>query len=87
MSFAIPIRHLLTLRQQHTDQLCLDYLTLCTKVREPGIVLTCDLRQQWQVTQPNVSRRITKLATYGLADITPTHGGYFVHDLTLPHQK
>lgn len=82
MSFAIPIRHLLALRHKHTDQLCLDYLTLSTRVREPGIILTRQLIDYWGVSQPNVSRRMNKLAVNNLVDITRTHGGYYVHDLT-----
>ena len=81
MSFAIPIRKLLSLRQTHGDQVLLDYLELATLARDPGLVPTEVLKQRWGVTQPNVSRRLNRLAAEGLADITATWGGYQIHEL------
>lgn len=75
----IRIRPLLDLRQQHSDQTLLDYLTLVTMTPTPGRVATSELRQRWRCSQPQVSRRLAAVARTGLVDITPSGGAYQVH--------
>ena len=83
MTFAIPIRRILALRQHHTDHLLMDYLELITLAREPGFVATKTLSERWRCHQSTVSRRISALAAAQLVDITPSHGGYLVHAMHL----
>lgn len=78
MTWTLPIRKLLQLRQQHGDQNVLDLLELAT-IGTEGMVSTQTLIERWQVTQPNVSRRITSLQVSGLVDVTSGHGVYNVH--------
>jgi hypothetical protein len=85
MTFTIPIRRLLELRRDYADQTLLDYLELTTIAREPGFVSTQLLQQRWAVHQCNVSRRINRLASDGLVEITPDYGGYLVHHLKPLH--
>lgn len=81
MTFAIPIRRLLAMRNQISDRVLLDYLDLVTMAREPGFVATEALQQRWRCHQCNVSRRMARLADAGLVDVTSGHGGYNVHEL------
>ena len=81
MTYTIPIRNLLALRPQVSDQTILDYLTFTTIAREPGQVRTTDLQQRWVCSQSQVSRRVHAIARAGLADITAGGGGYQVHQL------
>jgi Mn-dependent DtxR family transcriptional regulator len=81
MTLRIPIRSLLALRTDHADQQVLDYLELASVVRDHGLVSTNLLQRRWGVHQCNVSRRMSRLAADGLADITPSHGSYLVHGL------
>jgi DNA-binding IclR family transcriptional regulator len=75
----IRIRSLLDIRQQHTDQALLDYLTLVTLAPSPGRVPTSELRKRWGCSQSQVSRRMAAVARTGLVDITATCGAYQVH--------
>jgi hypothetical protein len=83
MSFNIPIRRLLDFRGEAGDQVICDFLSLATIGHEPGFVGTDLLREHWRCSQPTVSRRIHAIAAAGLVDITPMHGGYHIHDLSL----
>ena len=74
----IRIRPLLDLRQQHSDQTLLDYLTLVTMASTPGRVATNELRTHWGCSQPMVSRRLAAVARAGLASIRPGYGVYLV---------
>ncbi len=78
MTWTLPIRKLLQLRQLHGDQNVLDLLELSMAGPE-GMVSTQALIERWQVTQPNVSRRVAALQTIGLVDVTSGHGAYSVH--------
>lgn len=78
MTWTLPIRKLLQLRQLHGDQKVLDLLELSMAGPE-GMVSTQALIERWQVTQPNVSRRVAALQTIGLVDVTSGHGAYNVH--------
>jgi DNA-binding IclR family transcriptional regulator len=78
MTWTLPIRKLLQLRQLHGDQKALDLLELATAGPE-GMVSTQTLIERWQVTQLNVSRRIAGLQAIGLVDVTSGHGVYSVH--------
>lgn len=84
MTFTIPIRHILSMRHEHSDRLLMDYLELVTIAREPGQVHTADLQQRWHCSQPTVSRRINALVACGLIDATSSHGAYLVHHMQLP---
>jgi len=75
----IRIRPLLDLRQQHSDQTLLDYLTLVAMAPTPSRVPTSELRQRWRCSQPMVSRRLAAVARTGLVDITSGGGAYQVH--------
>lgn len=75
----IPIRQLLELRPQLTDQIIVDYITLAHLSPDPGRVALSDLRARWNCSQPQVSRRINAVAAAGLVDITPGCGAYQVH--------
>jgi hypothetical protein len=77
----IPIRSLTALRPAVTDQALLDYLDLSIITPEPGIVTTRELRERWQCSQPQVSRRINAMAVAGLVDVSSHWGGYRVHHL------
>jgi len=77
----IRIRPLLELRQQHSDQALLDYLTLVTLPPTPGVVPTQELRDQWRCSQPQVSRRLSAVAAAGLVDLSSGWGAYQVHGL------
>jgi Mn-dependent DtxR family transcriptional regulator len=79
MTFAIPIRSLLALRQEHSDHMLMDYLELITLAREPGFVPTKALCELWGCHQSTVSRRIGALAAAELVEITAGGGGYQVH--------
>ena len=81
MTVRIPIRSLTALRPEVADQTLLDYLDLSIITPEPGIVTTRELRERWQCSQPQVSRRINAIAVAGLADVSSHWGGYRVHDL------
>jgi hypothetical protein len=81
VTFTIPIRHLLALRGQVSDQVLLDYLTITTIARDPGRVRTLELQHRWGCSQPQVSRRVSAIARAGLADITAGQGAYQVHEL------
>ena len=81
MTYTIPIRHLLALRPDLSDQTILDYLDLTTMARQPGQVRTLELQHRWQCSQPTVSRRVLAITRAGLADITAGHGAYQVHGL------
>lgn len=83
MSFTIPIRRLLALRHQYSDQLLIDYLDVVIHAKEPRQLSTAELQERWRVTQPNVSRRIAKLAAAGLIDCSTGWSGYHVHDVSL----
>jgi len=78
MTWNLPIRKLLELRKNHGDQKALDLLELSMAGPE-GTVSTKTLMKRWQVTQPNVSRRITALQAMGLVDVTSGYGFYQVH--------
>lgn len=78
MTWTLPIRKLLQLRQLHGDQKVLDLLELAT-IGTEGMVSTQTLIERWQVTQPNVSRRVTALQTLSLVDVSSGHGVYSVH--------
>lgn len=78
VSWSFPIRKLLDLRRLHGDQKALDLLEL-SMVGPAGTVSTQKLMERWQVTQPNVSRRIASLQAMGLVDVTSGHGFYQVH--------
>lgn len=75
----IPMRHLLTLRGQVSDQTLLDYITLAHLTPDAGAVAVRDLRERWGCSQSQVSRRLSAVAAAGLADITPSWGAYQVH--------
>lgn len=75
----IPIRHLLALRPEMSDQVVLDYLTLVQLRANPGTIATSVLRERWACSQSQVSRRMSALASNGLVDITPGWSGYQVH--------
>ena len=82
MTYTLGISKLLQLRQQHGDQVALDWLSVAMLLRyKPGIVTTEQLQQAWGVHQSNVSRRMTALRQQGLIDAFPGHGGYNVHGL------
>jgi hypothetical protein len=81
VTYTIPIRHLLALRPDLSDQTILDYLDLTTMARQPGQVRTLELQHRWQCSQPTVSRRIQAIVRAGLADITAGWGAYHVHGL------
>jgi hypothetical protein len=80
-TYTIPIRHLLALRPDLSDQTILDYLDLTTMARQPGQVRTLELQHRWQCSQPTASRRIQAIVRAGLADITAGWGAYHVHGL------
>ena len=73
MRWNLPIRKLLDLRRQHGDQKALDLLELSMAGPE-GTVSTQKLMERWQVTQPNVSRRIASLQAMGLVDVSSEIG-------------
>lgn len=80
----ISIRQLLDLRVNHSDQLAMDYLSLAALLRySPGIATTVDLVNDWQVSQPSVSRRVNALDRASLVDLSRGHGAYQIHDLRL----
>lgn len=80
MAYTLGISKLLQLRQQHSDQMALDWLSVAMLLRyEPGIVATEQLMQAWGVGQSTVSRRLAALAAAGLLDVSRGHGGYAVH--------
>ena len=81
MTYTTPIRHLLALRPDLSDQTILDYLNLTTMARQPGQVRTLELQHRWRCSQPTVSRRVLAITRAGLADITAGHGAYQVHGL------
>lgn len=83
MSFIIPIRKLLALRHTHSDQLLIDYLDVVIHAKEPGRLSTAELQERWRVTQPNVSRRIARLAAAELIDCTTGWSGYHIHEVSL----
>lgn len=83
MSFTIPIRRLMALRGDASDQAICDFLSLTTIDHEPSFIRTAFLREHWRCSQPMVSRRMHAIAAAGLAEITPAHGGYHVHALSL----
>jgi DNA-binding IclR family transcriptional regulator len=78
VSWTLAIRKLLDLRRQHGDQKALDLLEL-SMAAPAGTVSTQKLMERWQVTQPNVSRRVTALQAMGLVDVSSGHGFYMVH--------
>ena len=78
MRWNLPTRKLLDLRRQHGDQKVLDLLELSMAGPE-GTVSTQKLIERWQVTQPNVSRRIASLQAIELVDVSNGHGFYQVH--------
>jgi DNA-binding IclR family transcriptional regulator len=84
MTYTIPIRHLLALRPDLSDQTILDYLDLTTMARQPGQMRTLELQHRWQCSQPTVSRRVLAITRAGLADITAGHGAYQVRWTTGP---
>lgn len=79
MAITIPIRRLTALRGTVNDQALLDYLELAILTPEPGTIATSALRERWDCSQPQVSRRLAAVARAGLADITAGCGGYQVH--------
>jgi hypothetical protein len=81
MTWTIPIRHLLSLRPDVSDQVLLDYLELAVLAREPGQVLTQQLQERWSCAQCTVSRRLNAVNAAGLAEITPGWGAYQVHSV------
>ena len=82
MTFTFGISKLLQLRQQHGDQIALDWLSVAMLLRyEPGIVTTKELMQAWGVGQSTVSRRLTALTAAQLLDVSRGHSGYAVHGL------
>jgi len=82
MSFTLGISKLLQLRQQHGDQMTLDWLQVAMLLRyQLGIVTTEQLQQAWGVHQSNVSRRMAALRQRGLIDASNGYGGYVVHGL------
>jgi len=82
VTFTLKISKLLQLRQQHGDQIALDWLSVAMLLRyEPGIVTTKELMQAWGVGQSSVSRRMTALTAAQLLDVSRDHGGYAVHGL------
>ena len=81
MSVRIPIRSLTALRPAVADQTLLDYLDMSIITPEPGIVTTRELRERWQCSQSQVSRRINSVAVAGLVDVSSHWGGYRVHHL------
>lgn len=83
MSFTIPIRRLLALRHEHSDQLLIDYLDVVIHAKDPGQLATVELQARWRVSQPNVSRRMARLVDAGLIDCSTGWGGYHVHDVSL----
>ena len=84
MAYTLGISKLLQLRQQHSDQMALDWLSVAMLLRyEPGIVSTDQLMQAWGVGQSAASRRITALAAAGLLDVSRGCGGYAVHGLDI----
>lgn len=83
MRFTISIRRLLALRHVHSDQLLIDYLDVLIHAKDAGQLSTAELQERWRVTQPNVSRRMAKLAAAGLIDCLTGWSGYHVHDVSL----
>ena len=82
MIYTLGISKLLQLRQQHGDQVALDWLSVAMLLRyKPGIVTTEQLQQAWGVHQSNVSRRMRALRQQRLIDASRGHGGYEVHGL------
>jgi len=82
VTFTLGISKLLQLRQQYSDQIALDWLSVAMLLRyEPGIVTTKELMQAWGVAQSNVSRRMAALTAAQLLDVSRDHGGYAVHGL------
>jgi len=82
MTRTIPIRHLLSLRPDVSDQVLLDYLELLFVLAwEPGQVLTQQLQERWSCAQCTVSRRLNAVNAAGLAEITPGWGAYQVHSV------
>jgi len=77
----IPIRRVLSLRGQASDQTLLDYLQLVIMAPDAGLIRTSELRLRWRCSQSQVSRRMAAVAAAGLADITASWGGYRVHGL------
>ena len=83
MTFTIPIKRVLALRHVHSDQLLIDYLDVLIHAKDAGQLSTAELQERWRVTQPNVSRRMAKLAAAGLIDCSTGWSGYHVHDVSL----
>lgn len=82
----IRIRDLLAIRQQVSDQILLDYLTLVILAPEPGFVTVEQLRRYWCCHQSNICRRMQALAGFGLIDVTAGRGGYHVHGIVAPSE-
>ena len=83
MTFTIPIKRVLALRHQLSDQTLIDYLDVVIHAKEPCRLATAELQERWRVTQPNVSRRIARLMDAGLIDCSTGCGGYHVHEVSL----
>jgi hypothetical protein len=81
MSIRIPIRRLTGLRPAVKDQALLDFLDLAIMTPEPGVVTTNELRDRWQCSQSQVSRRLSAVCAAQLVDITSHWDGYRVHHL------
>ena len=81
MTVRIPIRRVLSLRGQASDQTLLDYLQLVIMAPDAGLIRTSELRLRWRCSQSQVSRRMAAVAAAGLADITTGQCGYQVHQV------
>ena len=79
---ALQIPQLLALRARVPDATLLDWLDLEHLLPpRPCCVETELLRQHWHCTQPNVSRRLSRLWTAGLIDYRSGGGLYKIRRL------